>query len=75
MLFACATGKADALITQWLSEMDYPLFRNIQIISHWLTAYPQLTRELLIRIYKKVILLTQNHLYLSAYKSRFLSRY
>lgn len=59
MLFACATGKADALISQWLSEMDYPLFRNIQIISHWLTAYPQLTRELLIRIYKKVILLTQ----------------
>lgn len=59
LLFACSAGKINAQVTQWLNDLDFPLFHGIQIISHWLVAYPAMTRGMLVQAYKKVIVLIQ----------------
>ncbi|MRS02763.1 NACHT domain-containing protein, partial [bacterium] len=59
MVFACAGGKLNAQITQWLEEFDVPLFRNFLLISHWLTAFPQANKSNLLLLFRKLIPLIQ----------------
>lgn len=59
MVFACAEGKLNDQISQWLEEFDIPLFRNLLLISHWLTAFPQANKSNLLLLFRKLIPLIQ----------------
>ncbi len=59
MVFACAEGKLNAQIAQWLEELDIPLFRNLLLISHWLTAFPHANKSNVLLLFRKLIPLIQ----------------
>lgn len=59
ILFSLPEGKVNAQVTHWMEETDYPLFRNLQLISRWLTAFPEKSRDLLLPLYRRVTPLIQ----------------
>lgn len=55
MVFACSEGKLNDRLTKWLDEADLPLFRNVQMISHWLTSFPEANKANLQVLFRKVV--------------------
>jgi len=59
ILFSLPSGKVNAQVTHWIEESDPPLFRNLQLISRWLTAFPVKNRDLLLPMYRRITPLVQ----------------